>query len=52
MPDKNTEILVKFKDRDEEIRYTMAIFKDLIWDKNVEYILDAETGEVLMQDMF
>lgn len=46
------EILVKFKGRDDLIKYTMAVFKDLMWDKNVEYILDAETGEVLMQDMF
>lgn len=45
------EILVKFKGRDDLIKYTMAVFKDLMWDKNVEYILDAETGEILLEEL-
>lgn len=38
------EILVKFKGRTELIRYTIAIFRDLVCDPEVEYIIDARTG--------
>lgn len=38
---------VKFYGRNAEITYTKAIYKMLLTDPAVEYILDAETGEVL-----
>lgn len=40
-------IQVKFKNNNELNNYTMAVFDDLKQDKSVEYIIDAETGEVL-----
>lgn len=45
-------IIVKFKDKAEEVTMPLEKFKELMWDKNVEYILDAETGEILMESMF
>lgn len=41
------EILAKFKSRQDVIKYTMEIFHLLITDKDIEYIVDANTGEVL-----
>lgn len=38
---------VKFYGRDELITYTKAIYNMLVTDSAVEYIADAETGEVL-----
>lgn len=38
------EILVKFKGRTELIRYTIAVFRELVCDPEVEYIIDARTG--------
>ena len=40
-------ILVKFKNRADEIEYTRAILDDLRTDPAVEYITDGETGELL-----
>lgn len=50
----NTEptIMVKFKNRDYEAEFPKSSFKELMWDKDVEYIYDSETGEILMESMF
>lgn len=40
-------ILAKFKNRNDLIKYTTSIFHLLITDKDIDYILDAETGEIL-----
>lgn len=44
------EILVKFKSRQNVIKYTMEIFYLLITDKDIEYIVDANTGELLFNN--
>ena len=41
------EILVKFKDRTETITYTTEVLDLAITDPDTEYILLAETGEVI-----
>ena len=41
------EIIVKFKSREDVIKYTRDILYLLITDKDTEYIMDAET-EVLL----
>lgn len=41
------EILVKFFDRNEPYKYTVDILNLLRYDNNVEYVLNAETGEVI-----
>lgn len=38
------EILVKFKGRKDLIKYTIAVFRELVCDPEVEYIIDARTG--------
>lgn len=50
----NTEptIMVKFKNRDYEAEFPKSSFKELMWEKDVEYIYDSETGEILMESMF
>lgn len=45
-------IIVKFKNRDYEAEFPKSSFKELMWDKDVEYILDGETGEVILDSMF
>lgn len=45
-------IIVKFKNRDYEAEFPKSSFKDLMWDKDVEYIYDSVTGEILMESMF
>lgn len=41
------EILVKFKNRNELVKYTTNILNLLITDKEVEYICLADTGELI-----
>lgn len=45
-------IIVKFKNRDYEAEFPKSSFKELMWEKDVEYILDGETGEILMESFF
>lgn len=45
-------IIVKFKNRNYEAEFPKSSFKELMWDKDVEYIYDSETGEILMESMF
>lgn len=40
-------ILVKFKNRDYEAKFPAWSLDDLKTDSAVEYILDAQTGEIL-----
>ena len=40
-------ILAKLRNRNELIEYTMAVYRLLVTDSEIEYILDAETGEVI-----
>lgn len=40
-------ILTKFKNRNDMIEYTMNVYNLLVTDKDIEYILDAETGEII-----
>lgn len=47
-----TTIIVKFKDKAEEVTMPFEKFKELMWDKNVQYILDGNTGEILMESFF
>lgn len=44
-------IIVKFRNRDEAT-FPKSSFKELMWEKDVEYILDGETGEVILDSMF
>ena len=41
------EILVKFRGRENLIRYTSNILELLKTDRNIEYICSAETGEII-----
>ena len=41
------EILAKFAGRPDMIQYTAAVMDLLVTDRGTEYILDAETGEVI-----
>lgn len=40
-------ILAKFKNRNDLIEYTTAVYRLLVTDPDIEYILNAETGEVI-----
>lgn len=42
------EILAKFAGRPDLIQYTAAVWGLLATDPDIEYILDGETGEVLL----
>lgn len=44
-------IMVKFKNRDYEAEFPKSSFKELMWDKDVEYIYDSVTGEILMEEV-
>ena len=44
------EILVKFKNRNSLIVYTKNILEMLKTEKEVEYILDAFTGELIFEN--
>lgn len=41
------EILAKFNNRNDWIEYTMEIFDLLVTDKNIECIINADTGEII-----
>lgn len=41
------EILVKYKDKNDLVKYTTNILELSVKDKNVEYICLAETGEII-----
>lgn len=41
------EILVKYKNKNNLIKYTTNILELLVTDKDVEYICLAETGEII-----
>jgi hypothetical protein len=45
--DKMKNILAKFRNRNELIEYTTNVYNLLITDSEIEYILDAETGEII-----
>jgi len=42
------ELLAKFSGRADLIQYTAAVWDLLVTDPHIEYILDGETGEVLL----
>lgn len=41
------KIFAKFKNRNDLIEYTIAVYNLLISDNDIEYILNADTGEVI-----
>lgn len=46
--DTMKELLAKFSGRADLIQYTAAVWDLLATDPGIEYILDGETGEVLL----
>ena len=42
-------ILAKFKNRPEPVRFTFGIFELVASDPLIEWIVDGETGEILLE---